>query len=87
MDLASEIRHQATRFLDDEIAVAALWSWLEQHMWDIDNRDPKTAPLAHEVELLLTETAHGDWTEDELRDKLREILFADTHDAARSVTR
>ena len=56
-------------------------------MWDIDHSDPRTAPLAHEVELLLTETAHGDWTEDELRDKLREILFVDDTHPARTVTR
>jgi hypothetical protein len=77
MDPSAEIREQARRLLNREIPVAEFWSWLQPKMWDIDRVDRSAASLAHQIELLLTETAHGDWTEDELRDKLRELLFAD----------
>ncbi len=74
MDLAAEIREQVASYLSGRLPIADLWRWLQDRLWDIDNREhPVTASMAHEIELLLSETAHGDWTENELREKLRPI--------------
>lgn len=70
MELAAEIRRQIRDYLAGRISIAEFWGWLQEQLWDIDNREPLSAPLAHEVALLLSETAHGDWTEAELRERL-----------------
>lgn len=75
MDLQAEIRQQVGRYLSQQIPIRELWSWTQEHFWDIDNREAsETARMAHDVELLLFETAHGDWTEHELREKLRPVV-------------
>lgn len=70
MRLANEIRREIARYVAGQSDVTDLWTWVQDNLWDVDNRDPLSAPLAHEVELLLSETAHGDWTEAELRERL-----------------
>ena len=75
MDLQAEIRDEVAGYLAGHRSISALWDWAHARFWDVDNReDPEQARLAHEVELLLSETANGDWTEDELRDKLRGLV-------------
>ena len=86
MDLASEIRRQVASYLSGGIAIASLWACLHGQLWDIDNREPASAAMAHEVELLLSETAHGDWTEEELRDRLRLVVSTTTGSESRAAT-
>ncbi|MGH2397937.1 MAG: hypothetical protein ACRDFW_13380 [bacterium] len=75
MDLQAEIRDEVAAYLSGVRSIASLWDWAQERFWDIDNReDPEQAMLAHEVALLLSETANGDWTEDELRDALRAVV-------------
>lgn len=70
MKLAPEIRREVAKYVAGQSNIADLWTWVQANFWDVDNRDPLSAPVAHEVELLLSETAHGDWTESELRERL-----------------
>ena len=70
-----EIRAQLTRYLGGEISLQALHDWLTPRSWNIDRRSlPETAELVHTVELELSEFAHGDWTEEELKRHLRPLV-------------
>jgi hypothetical protein len=70
-----EIRKQLTRYLAGELPIADFHAALTPLVWDIERRtDPATASLGREVELLLAEAEHGDWTEEELRQRLAPIV-------------
>jgi hypothetical protein len=70
-NLGVEIRKQVVRYLASEISIADLHRSLAPLTWDIDRRsDPETAATGHELDLLLAESAHGDWSEAELRQRL-----------------
>src|SRR5437870_1018722 len=70
-----EIREQLARYLSGKIALQAFRDWFLPEAWNIDQRaGAASAGLAHEVELLLSEFEHGDWTEDELKRRFRSLL-------------
>ncbi|MDO8475816.1 MAG: hypothetical protein Q7W02_06395 [Candidatus Rokubacteria bacterium] len=68
------LRRLATRYLAGEVQLAVVHAWIAAEAWNIDARaDAGVAQLYHDVELLLAEHGHGDWTEDELKDRLAPI--------------
>lgn len=70
-----EIRAQLTHYLGGQISLQAFHDWLTPRAWNIDKRSlPETAELVHAVELELSEFAHGDWTEEELKRHLRPLV-------------
>ena len=82
-----EIRAQLTRYLGGEISLQALHDWLTPRSWNIDRRSlPETAELVHTVELELSEFAHGDWTEEELKRHLRPLVSTYTVSLGESST-
>lgn len=74
-NLGVEIRKQVVRYLANEIPVAVLQSSLAPLTWNIDQRtDPETAAIGHQLDLLLAEFSHGDWTEPELKEHLAPLV-------------
>ncbi len=72
-----EIREKLARYLGDEISLQEFRDWFLPQGWNVDRRAAaSTAELAHEVELLLSEFDHGDWTESELRERFIPLLTA-----------
>lgn len=70
-ELELALRRLATRYLAGEIQLAEVHAWVAAEAWNIDARaDATVAQLYHDVELLLAEHGHGDWTEDEIKDRL-----------------
>jgi hypothetical protein len=70
-----ELRTQLVRYLSHAISLRAFCEWFTPAAWNIDQRaDRATADSFHEVELLLSEHAHGDWEEDELRERLAPLV-------------
>lgn len=70
-ELELGLRQRAIRFLEGNLSLTELYNWLAAEAWNIDARaDAGVAQLYHDVELLLAEHARGDWTEDELKDRL-----------------
>ena len=69
------IRGQLAEYLSGRQRLQAFRSWLLHYAWNIERRaDLETAKLAREIELLLAEFDHGDWTEVELVAKLRPFV-------------
>jgi hypothetical protein len=70
-----EIREQVARYLKGEIALQAFHDWFLPEAWNIDKRAAAaSAGLAHEIQLLLFEVEHGDWSEKELKQRLRSTI-------------
>lgn len=73
------IRGQLAKCLSGQETFQTFRSWLLHQTWNIEQRaDLETAKLAREIELLLAEFDHGDWTEAELVEKLRPLVTAYT---------
>ena|ERR1700730_14107425 len=73
-ELELGLRQRATRYLEGNLALAELHDWLTAEAWNIDARaDSGVAQLYHDVELLLAEHAHGDWGEDEVKERLAPV--------------
>lgn len=70
---------QARRLIADYLAgktsLPDLRRWFVEQAWDVERRsDHETAAVVHEVELLLAEFEHGDWTTDEIADRFRPLV-------------
>jgi hypothetical protein len=69
------LRTEIVRYLSGGTSIDDLRQWVTTEGWDIGNRvGPDTAALFHDVELLLAEHAHGDWTEREVRERLTPLV-------------
>lgn len=56
------------------MSLAELHDWLTAEAWNIDTlADAGVSQLYHDVELLLAEHGHGDWSEDELKERLAPV--------------
>lgn len=74
-DLGFELRKQLIRYLAGGLGISDFHAAVTPLFWNIEKRaDQAAADLGREIELLLAETAHGDWTEDELRERLSPMV-------------
>lgn len=62
-----DIREQIAHYVAREIDAAALEDWLHDYAWKLEDSG---GPLALQTLRLLAERGNGDWTDDELRDRL-----------------
>lgn len=66
-----EIRRHLADYLAGKTPIEEFRRWFVPEAWNVHKRaDLGTVDLAHEVDLLLAEFDHGDWTEPELRERL-----------------
>lgn len=73
--LEVDVRERLARYLANETALAEFRGWFIAEAWNIDKRSTAaTARLVHQIELLLAEHEHGDWTEPELRRELAPLV-------------
>lgn len=73
--LEVDVRERLVRYLADEATLADFRTWFIGEAWNIDKRATEaTAQLVHQIELLLSEHEHGDWTERELRRELAPLV-------------
>jgi hypothetical protein len=73
--LVTQIRDRLARYLSAEITLHDFRQWLTAQAWNIDHRaDAETADLVHEIELVLAEYDHGDWTKDEVISQLAPLV-------------
>ncbi len=73
--LDRQIREAVTQYIAGRLALRQFQEWFASHTWNIDSRagaDDNLRRLANDVDLLLAEFSSGHWTEQELKDKLRE---------------
>ena len=74
-----ELRQRLAKYLAGDIDLEQLHRWLSSEVWDIESRaEPQTADTFREVDLLLAEYAHGDWTEAELKHRVAPLLTSYT---------
>lgn len=73
-----ELRERLAEYLEGTLLLKELYDWLSPAGWNIDSHAPPAADLFHEVELLLAEYAHGDWTEEELRQRFSPLVTSYT---------
>lgn len=70
-----DVRERLVHYLAGEAALAEFRAWFIEEAWNIDKRaTAATARLVHQIELLLAEHEHGDWTEAELRRELAPLV-------------
>lgn len=70
-DLAFELRKSLARYVAGEISLPDFHGLAMPLTWNAEKHMGLTAAaVAREIELLLSESEHGDWTEDELRRRL-----------------
>ncbi|HZU00149.1 MAG TPA: hypothetical protein VFA10_10835 [Ktedonobacteraceae bacterium] len=70
------IREQLADYLVGKISLRTFEDWFFAETWDIGQRDDLAlANLVYGIKLRLAEYAHGDWTETELRSRLRPFLI------------
>lgn len=67
------IREKLAKYLAGEISLSTFQEWFVPRAWNIEKRDPAAVELAHEIDLRLAEFSNGDWTEEELKSKLRPL--------------
>lgn len=73
LELELGIRRELVRYLAGEVALADLRNWFDAETWGAGSG------LSADVDLLFAEYSSGDWTEEELRLRLRNLtatLFA-----------
>ena len=63
-----EIRKRIAKVVEGKLAPADLEEWLQAYAWDL-SAGPAHG-LAADAMRLLSEHANGDWTDDEVRDRL-----------------
>jgi hypothetical protein len=74
-----EIRGRLADYLGGKATRQDFQQWLMPQAWNVEKRvDSATANLVRELELLLAEADHGDWTEAELLEKLSPFVTAYT---------
>jgi len=78
--LSNETRDRIGRFLAGDDTLQQLRRWFRSSALTAvsDSGDADDEELVFAVELLLSELDHGDWTEDELRAKLKELIAEET---------
>jgi hypothetical protein len=74
-----EIREQLARYIAGDISLGAFREWFSPRAWNIDQRaDASTARVVHEIDLMLAEFDHGDWTEEEVKRLLNPLVIENT---------
>lgn len=74
-----EIREQLARYIAGDIRLGAFREWFSPQAWNIDQRaDIPTARMVHEIDLVLAEFDHGDWTEEEVKRLFTSLLTENT---------
>jgi len=74
-----EIREKLTHYISGNISLSAFRKWFSPRAWNIDQRaDILTARIVHEIDLVLAEFDHGDWTEEELKRLLTPLVKENT---------
>ena len=69
------IRERLAEYLADEISLRDFENWFFPETWDIDRLDDLALTnLVYGIKLRLAEFSNGDWTETELRSRLRPFL-------------
>jgi hypothetical protein len=77
--LSFEIRNKLYGYLAGDFPLSKFQDWFIPATWDVERSgDPDAVELAHEINLLLAELSHGDWTEEELRDRLSHMTVHHT---------
>jgi len=69
-ELDTAIRKQIAAFVAGQVEAADLAGWLETEMWTADDEPVSVRDLGNEASRLLAETANGDWSEGDLRERL-----------------
>jgi hypothetical protein len=70
------IREKLSDYLEGYISFAGFHDWFVPQGWNIQKRaGASTAELAHQLDLLLAEFGHGDWSEDELKAYFEALLM------------
>lgn len=70
-ELELALRQRISRYVRGELPLREFYRWFSAETWNIEARsDYETAQLYHTVDLLLAEHAQGDWTENELKERL-----------------
>lgn len=70
-----EIRRRVADYLAGTRSIHDFREWFGTVTWNIEQREsPSTAALAREIELLLAEYEHGDWSDIELAEKLTPLV-------------
>ena len=71
-DFVHEIRKRLASYVGGEISLRDFQEWFVPVAWGTDARGNSAATsLVSRIELLLAEFSNGDWTEQELKHKLR----------------
>lgn len=70
-----EIRRRVADYLAGAETLEAFRQWFLPATWNIERyADAATVTLVREIDLLLAEFEHGDWSTTELADKLRPLV-------------
>ena len=73
--LTARIEAQLDAYLAGRIQLAAFEEWFVAQTWTVEkSADQAAADLAHEIELRLAEFSNDHWSEDELRERLTELV-------------
>ena len=76
--LDHDIRERLARYLRGETRLRDFDAWFVPATWEVDQeRDPVAYDLTNEIYLRLAEYSNGQWTEAELKDRLRH--FVESH--------
>lgn len=76
-DLEPGLRRAVGRYLAGQADAAETYRWVADRSWEVERREPAPiAMLLRDVELYLSEFQHGDWSEDELKSRLRGLFSA-----------
>ena len=82
-----EARKMIADYLATKISLPDLRRWVLEQAWNVERRsDHETASVVREVELLVSEFEHGDWTQNELADRLRPLVTTYTFMVGTPVT-
>ena len=67
-----EIRERVAQYVAGDLSLREFQEWFVPRAWGMDAADDvRAAERANEIELFLAEFSNGDWSEGELREKLR----------------
>ena len=70
-----EVRSHLADYLWGTMTLEAFRQWFGLQAWNIEKRAGSvTASLVREIELLLAEFDHGDWSEEEIKEMLRPFV-------------
>jgi hypothetical protein len=78
-----EVRQNLAAYLRSDLPLSDFKKWFSARTWDVESRGNRSdVELAHSIQIRLIEFSNGDWTEDELKDMLRPVLEAYTHETS-----